>query len=95
MLIGRETYRNEMPYWCTCSKPFFHTSVTSQAWVADRRHDKKAETALPPTVESQTCVYPGVNSDTPDRMRNRGVDGGIAREAHQIGRWPEEVDCFL
>lgn len=42
-------YRKEMPYWWTCSKPFFHTSVTSHACVADRRQERKAETALPPT----------------------------------------------
>lgn len=42
-------YLNEMPYWATLSKPDFHTRVTSQAFVACNRHDKKAETALPPT----------------------------------------------
>lgn len=44
------THLNEMPYWLTCSYPFFHTSVTSHACVADRRHERNAETALPPTV---------------------------------------------
>ena len=45
------TYLNEMPYWATLSKPFFHTSVTSQALVACRRHDRNAEVPLPPTVD--------------------------------------------
>lgn len=52
------SYLNDMPYWWTFSKPFFHTNVTSHAWVAERRHERKAETALPPTVCShrQQCV---------------------------------------
>lgn len=43
-------YLKEMPYWATLSKPDFHTRVTSQALVAWRRHERKAETAFPPTV---------------------------------------------
>ena len=43
-------YLNEMPYCETVSKPLFHTSVTSQALVADSRHERKAETELPPTI---------------------------------------------
>ena len=43
------SYLNEMPYCATVSKPLFHTSVTSQALVADRRHERKADTELPPT----------------------------------------------
>ena len=39
----------EIPYCDTCSKPFFHTSVTSQALVACSLHDRKADTAFPPT----------------------------------------------
>jgi hypothetical protein len=50
---GMRAYLNDMPYWATLSYPDFHTRVTSQAFVACSRHDKKAETALPPTVESQ------------------------------------------
>lgn len=38
-----------IPYCATFSKSCFHTSVTSQALVAWSRHDRKAETALPPT----------------------------------------------
>jgi hypothetical protein len=49
-------YLKEMPYWATLSYPDFHTSVTSQAFVACSRHDKKAETALPPTVCCQQDV---------------------------------------
>lgn len=44
------TYLKEIPYCATCSKPVFHTRVTSQAFVAWSRHDKKAETEFPPTV---------------------------------------------
>ena len=46
----RSAYRNEMPYCDTASKPDFQTKVTSQALVAWSRQDKKAETALPPTI---------------------------------------------
>ena len=46
------TYLKEMPYCETLSKPLFHTSVTSQALVADRRQERKAETALPPTTHA-------------------------------------------
>ena len=42
-------YWKEMPYCATLSKPDFQTRVTSQAFVACSRHDKKAETAFPPT----------------------------------------------
>lgn len=45
----------EMPYCDTASKPLFHTSVTSQAFVAESRHERKAETALPPTAHT-LCV---------------------------------------
>lgn len=45
----RGSYFMEMPYWDTCSYPDFHTSVTSQALVAWSRHERKAETAFPPT----------------------------------------------
>jgi hypothetical protein len=46
------TYLNEMPYCETFSKPLFQTRVTSQALVADRRQERKAETALPPTIHA-------------------------------------------
>ena len=46
-------YLNDMPYWATLSYPDFQTRVTSQAFVACSRHDRKAETALPPTVDGQ------------------------------------------
>jgi hypothetical protein len=49
------TYLNEMPYCDTISKPLFQTRVTSQALVAERRHERKAETALPPTAHT-FCV---------------------------------------
>lgn len=49
-------YLNDMPYWATLSYPDFQTRVTSQAFVACSRHDKKAETALPPTVDCQQLL---------------------------------------
>jgi hypothetical protein len=64
------SYLNEMPYCETLSKPLFHTSVTSQALVADNRHERKAETALPPTRQILRVSWPIA-------MRKRGVgDGG-------------------
>ena len=39
----------DMPYCATDSKLDFQTSVTSQALVACNRHERNAETALPPT----------------------------------------------
>ena len=45
------TYLNDMPYCATAWKFAFHTKVTSQAFVACSLHDKKAETALPPTMQ--------------------------------------------
>lgn len=48
-------YLNEMPYCDTASKPLFQTRVTSQALVAERRQERKAETALPPTAHT-FCV---------------------------------------
>lgn len=58
--IGRQAremfaYLNEMPYCDTASKPLFQTRVTSQALVAERRQERKAETALPPTAHT-FCV---------------------------------------
>lgn len=47
---GDSTYLNEMPYCATCSNPDFQTRVTSQALVACNLHERKAETALPPTI---------------------------------------------
>lgn len=48
-LLQDPTYLNEMPYCATCSYPDFQTRVTSQALVACNLHDRKAETAFPPT----------------------------------------------
>lgn len=39
----------DMPYCATCSKPDFHTRVTSQALVACSLQERKADTGLPPT----------------------------------------------
>lgn len=48
-LLQGPAYLNEMPYCATCSYPDFQTRVTSQALVACNLHDRKAETAFPPT----------------------------------------------
>ena len=40
----------EIPYCDTDSKPDFQTRVTSHAFVACNLHERKADTALPPTV---------------------------------------------
>lgn len=59
VMVGKErfavAYLNEMPYCDTASKPLFQTRVTSQALVAERRQERKAETALPPTAQT-VCV---------------------------------------
>lgn len=44
------SYRKEIPYCATASYPDFQTSVTSQALVACSLQERKAETALPPTI---------------------------------------------
>lgn len=46
----RNAYLKDMPYCETASYPDFHTSVTSQAFVAWSRQDRNAEIGLPPTV---------------------------------------------
>lgn len=53
------TYFIEIPYCATCSKPDFHTSVTSQVLVAWRRQERKADTALPPTVNRALAWHDG------------------------------------
>lgn len=63
---GRGTYFMEIPYWETCSYPDFQTSVTSQALVAWRRQERKADTAFPPTehtlISSLSSVAPAIMS---------------------------------
>lgn len=80
-VMGAGLYLKETPYCETASKPLFHTSVTSQALVADRRHDRKAETALPPTIRqwfvSLLCLrllllFMVVMRDARDGGRGRG-----------------------
>ncbi len=51
-LIGLLTYWKDIPYCETVSNPDFHTRVTSQALVAWSLQERKAETALPPTIQS-------------------------------------------
>ena len=62
--LSRGSYFMEMPYWDTCSYPDFQTSVTSQALVAWSRHERKAETAFPPTehtlISSLSSVAPAI-----------------------------------
>lgn len=57
---NRKTHLNDMPYCSTCWKFDFHTRVTSQALVAESRHDKNAETALPPTIQNRFSSMCGV-----------------------------------
>lgn len=51
ILPSLSTYLNDMPYCETFSKLLFQTNVTSQAFVADSRHERKAETEFPPTTQ--------------------------------------------
>ena len=71
------TYLNEMPYWATLSNPDFHTSVTSQALVAWRRHDRNAETALPPTIHTQVSTDSLNVQDVMDIEGGRDVGGAL------------------
>lgn len=45
-------YLKEMPYCATAWKLDFQTNVTSHAFVACRRQERNAETALPPTAQN-------------------------------------------
>lgn len=80
----------EMPYCETCSKPDFHTSVTSQALLAWRRHDRKAETAFPPTehtlISSLSSVAPAMvtalGADTSDACGSRRSGGSFRARAN-------------
>ena len=69
--VGWIAYLKDMPYWATLSYPDFHTRVTSQAFVACSRHDKKAETALPPTAESQQSFSRGDDAAECPRCKSR------------------------
>ena len=44
------TYLKDIPYCDTASYPDFHTRVTSHALVAWSLQERKADTALPPTM---------------------------------------------
>lgn len=76
---GAATYFIEMPYCATCSKPDFHTSVTSQEFVACRRQERKADTALPPTA-IRVLAYHGRRGERGSvrcsRRRESQVTGG-------------------
>lgn len=41
---------NDIPYCDTASNAVFQTNVTSQEWVACKRHERNAESGLPPTA---------------------------------------------
>jgi len=82
---GEIYYLNEMPYCDTVSKPLFQTSVTSQALVAERRHDKKAETALPPTAHTFCVSFSSSMAD--DEMNEEAcVEGNGYEERRNAGR---------
>jgi len=72
------TYRNEIPYCETVSKLDFQTSVTSQALVADNLHDRKAETALPPTVLTNVSFQSGTAGKQEIAIRDALLDKGLA-----------------
>jgi hypothetical protein len=79
-VVDVKTYRNEIPYCDTMSKLDFHTSVTSQAFVADSLHDRKAETALPPTT-------PDTISFAHDRTSMRhGIEQACLRRRVEVQR---------
>lgn len=59
-------YLNVIPYCATDSKPDFHTSVTSHAFVAWRRQERKADTALPPTIQNLFSIE-AINGGTVKR----------------------------
>lgn len=61
-----------MPYCATESKPDFHTKVTSQALVACSLHDRKADTALPPTTHE--VISFGAMMVTPE---GTGMNDGV------------------
>lgn len=52
-----------MPYCDTESNPDFHTSVTSQAFVACSLQERKADTAFPPTTEHDISFHPAKTID--------------------------------
>ena len=60
-----------MPYCDTCSKPDFQTSVTSHAFVACSLHERKAETAFPPTAHTE------INGESIDSGSDSGEDARV------------------
>ena len=80
--MAERTYLKDIPYWATCGKLAFQTRVTSQALVACNRHDRKAETALPPTKQYRLSSRLFV---TMIAIKNdRGEDLGIVRNASVV-----------
>ena len=61
----------EMPYWATNSNCDFHTSVTSHAFVACNRQERKAETAFPPTVQTLVLGIVHTRSQSCERVRGQ------------------------
>ena len=79
MAVSRAAYLNDMPYWATLSKPDFQTRVTSQAFVACRRQERKAETALPPTASLSAMMgrVQRVRTGEDAQARNSGSHGVV------------------
>jgi hypothetical protein len=74
-----------MPYWWTASKPDFHTRVTSQAFVAWSRHERKAETAFPPTIHVFISGLLSIVMSAAGERRRRGERESGNREVRV--RW--------
>lgn len=73
------SYRNDIPYCDTESNPDFQTSVTSHAFVACSLHERKAETAFPPTIELDVSLLLLVQH-LPHQAAECGREGGWSDE---------------
>ena len=80
-MAGR-AYLKDIPYWATCWKLAFQTNVTSQALVACNLHDRKAETALPPTKQYRLSSKLFVTMI--DIKKKRAEDSRIVRNAFGV-----------
>jgi hypothetical protein len=81
---------NEMPYCDTFSKPDFQTSVTSQALVACRRHDRKADTAFPPTEHTLTVRSSSISDILRARTRRKRAFHSRAHPQKRLCRGDRE-----
>lgn len=79
------THLKEIPYCDTVSKPDFHTSVTSHAFVAESLQERKAEIGLPPTVTTRVSgsvmvkTYTTVTADKQKRGQGDSSAGLATR----------------